>query len=435
MTKRQKTIFTYGTILAIALIGVVLGWLFLFNSSSKSQVEFEEASVLPVNVINVEQVNEYEITKQYTGILKSPREVVLGFELAGRVIKVFVDEGDRVETGEIIARLDTTALIASRRTAEANLAQALAVRNELEAGARVEVVEASKAEFEAARSDFENARQNSIRRKQLQGTSSISREEYDQAVFSERASKARLNAAEQRYLELKNGIRPEKILAAKATVQQMEARLQEIDVSLAKSVVTAPFPGTIVRRMVHPGSVVNPGQAIVDLRQDTDLEAWVGLPVEVASGLVTGEPLEVQVGQDTFEGKLRAKVRLLSEATRTQSIIVQLENRGDDNVYAGQVCKIQLDVVRDGTGYWVPTTALTRGVRGLWSLMVVKVDGERTIAEKQDVLILHSDVDRSLVSGTMTGTRQVITNGLHRIVPGQLVKPNFAIVSQQEKRR
>ena len=423
MTKRQKILIGLGGLLLLPLGFAAWGRIESPQPTSTPKL------VMPVNVTKISEVEGFRTTRQYTGILKSPREVRLSFELMGRVTKVLVDEGDFVSEGALIAKLDQRALNAALQTATANRQRAEAQLEELMAGARSEVRKAAEAERKAAESDYRNARSNYERRENLLASRSISREELEQARYTVQTMKARLDSATQRCNELNNGIRPEKISAAKAHVSQTEAAIQEIRVSLENCEIRAPFSGTIVRRSVHPGSVVNPGQEVVDLRQDFELEAWIGLPVDIANELNPNDVVDVSVGEQEFKGTIKAKVRLLSPTTRTQSVVVQLPNNGSNSVVAGQVCKLKKEFYEPLDGYRVPTTALTKSVRGLWSLFVVQDEDGRKVARKADVVVVKSDVGFSLVQGTLSGQSTIIIDGVHRIVSGQEVKPNLAVLA------
>jgi membrane fusion protein, multidrug efflux system len=75
-------------------------------------------------------VQGYTVTRRFTGQIEAAARTDLGFELGGRVTQVLVEEGDLVAEGQVLARLDTSALIPERAALEAELA-ALAADAEL----------------------------------------------------------------------------------------------------------------------------------------------------------------------------------------------------------------------------------------------------------------------------------------------------------------
>ncbi|MGB3515160.1 MAG: hypothetical protein WBA43_01800, partial [Elainellaceae cyanobacterium] len=78
-------------------------------------------------------------------------------------------------------------------------------------------------------------------------------------------------------------------------------------------------------------------------------------------------------------------------------------------------------------GYWVPTTALVPGVRGLWTAYTVTPDEDaqepaRFIVNRQEVEILHMETERVLVRGTLQPGDRLVAEGSQRLVPGQTVR-------------
>ena len=132
---------------------------------------------------------------------------------------------------------------------------------------------------------MEIAQLNSNRRKTLRESGAISIEEFDQAEFAKRTAIANFEAAQQQLAELLAGTRQEKIDAQQSVVKQLEAAVTEIDVMLAKSVLTAPFAGTVTRRYLDPGSIAQPSAPVIKLVEQDHLEAWIGLPVSIASAM------------------------------------------------------------------------------------------------------------------------------------------------------
>jgi multidrug efflux pump subunit AcrA (membrane-fusion protein) len=102
------------------------------------------------------------------------------------------------------------------------------------------------------------------------------------------------------------------------------------------------------------------------------------------------------------------------------------------------VARLQSKQTIPANGFWLPTTALVRGEKGLWSCYVLgaadqtNADSEPKsyAVERRDVEVLHTEGDASstgealrvLVRGTLQPGDTVIIDGTHRIVPGQLVQ-------------
>jgi hypothetical protein len=90
----------------------------------------------------------------------------------------------------------------------------------------------------------------------------------------------------------------------------------------------------------------------------------------------------------------------------------------------GQIVRLEIEEMVTAEGFWLPSTSLVRGQRGLWSCYVaVGVDGTdgQQRLERRDVELLHTTGDRVLVRGTVQAGDAVVASGAHRIVSGQLV--------------
>lgn len=428
LTKRQIFWLLGIAALATAIAFAVNGPLSQFFASSTSAGEDVATQLRPlaVNVGSVEFVETITQARAYTGTIRARHRSDLGFELSGKIESVAVDEGDQVSQGQVLAKLDTETLDAQKSAILARLDQAKSVMAELDAGPREERVLAAKASVDAAQSNFSNAQLNLSRRKRLKEAAAISSEEYDQALFAERSARANLTATQEQLAELETGTRKEKIAAQLAAVRQLEASAKEIEVAISKSDLTAPFDGTVTRRYLDQGSIANASAPVIKLVEQQHLEAWIGVPVSIASDIEKGAKHEIRIGKNTFFGQVSAKIQELDPVTLTQTVVFELEPAASQKVVSGQVCETNIASSVDTAGCWIPTSALTKGVRGLWSVMVIVPDesemgGYR--AEKRDIEILKTDANRILASGTIGSGDRIVIDGVHRIGEGQWVVP------------
>lgn len=425
LTKRQYVwLVPLGLLLGVVLTaqsGILGSW---DQKVSAKDDLVTEVVPMPVNVELVQSVESYRQVRSYTGNVRAKNSSELGFELSGRIASVFVDEGDSVQKGQVLAALDRETLLAQKAATDANLQSAKAVLQELNAGPRSETLEAAKSTALAAKSQLEIAQINMRRRSKLNQSGAISREEYDQAVFAEKTARANYEAASQRYREFLAGTREEKIAAQRSSVARLEAMVNEVDVAISKCSLIAPFNGTVTRRFLDPGSIAPASAPVIKLVSQDSLEAWVGLPVSTASKLSVGDTQKVLVADQIFPAIVVAKIGELDVATRTQTVLFKLDNDPKGKVVSGQLCQVQIESEVDGNGFWIPTSALSKGIRGLWSVMVLKQDAEGYRVEKRDIEIINTENSRVLARGTLTDGDRIVIDGVHRIAENQLVSPN-----------
>jgi len=93
-------------------------------------------------------------------------------------------------------------------------------------------------------------------------------------------------------------------------------------------------------------------------------------------------------------------------------------------VVSGAQAYLKLSETVDGTGVWLPLTALTEGIRGLWNVYVLIpiTDSELFRIETRDVQISYANTEDAFVSGALADGEWVVATGLQRLVPGQTVR-------------
>lgn len=225
----------------------------------------------------------------------------LGFQAAGRIVELLPREGDRVEQGALVARLDSTELDARRAEAAARVEAARAALAELEAGSRKEEVAQGRAALAAADERVADAKRDLERANTLFAGRAVSREAVDKAELAvELAGRQRDQAAEQLAL-LEQGPRPERIAAARAQLASAEAAVATLDATLANLRIAAPFAGVLTVRHREPGEIVGPGAPVVTLMDPDDRWVRIYVPENRLSRVALGQ--RAAITSDTFPGK------------------------------------------------------------------------------------------------------------------------------------
>lgn len=371
-----------------------------------------------VRVVHVERVPGYMASRTYTGRIQARRTSDLGFEQSAKLIEVAVEEGASVKAGEVLARLDTRQLEARKQSLVAERAAAQAVLDELVAGPRQEDIDAAQAEVERQVALLARLKIRRERIEALRGQNAANQDELDEIRFEYRAAQAALAGAKAELSELNNGTRPEQLASQRARVAVLEASITTVNIDLEDSVLVAPFDGRVQRRLVDEGSVVSPAQPVLTLVKSGSREATVGVPWDVAQDLVVGQVAMLYLGSLRIEAELQAILPMLDEATRTVEIVLALpESVAGDK--PGSIVRWALPESIGEQGFWLPTTALARGSRGLWSALVVN---DQSVIERVDLEVLHTETQRVFVRGAvMTGDR-IVAKGRQRLAVGQRVE-------------
>jgi RND family efflux transporter MFP subunit len=204
----------------------------------------------------------------------------------------------------------------------------------------------------------------------------------------------------------------------------LDAALADLAVDIDDAHLTAPFDGRIAKRHIDEGTYVSPNTPAIRCVEFANLEARIGLPVDMARTLKPGVRRDVLIGDKNYAATIKSVSPELDSTTRTRTVVLSLDADASATVVPGEVARVSISETVSTAGYWLPMAALSRGSRGLWSVLVVAQDGESTseIAQRRDVEILHTQGERVLVRGTLAPGDRVITGGTHRIVAGQAVR-------------
>lgn len=193
------------------------------------------------------------------------RQVDTGFRVGGRIAAVLAEEGERVQAGQVLARLDTDLLEAETDRIRAQLAQQEATLQRLERGYRSEEIAGARADAAAAAALAENARINLHRVEAMRSSNAISQKELDNARGTYRNAAAKHKAAREQLALVSAGYREEEILAQRAVVAATRASLQQAIIHLNDAELKAPQDGIVLTRAREAGAIVDTGQTVYTL--------------------------------------------------------------------------------------------------------------------------------------------------------------------------
>ncbi len=439
---RKMSLFI--TVGGLAIVLVAAGWRSLVPPDI---AETESNYVLPVRSAKIKLEPNYTVKRWYSGTVKARQRTKLGFELPGKVVRIHRDQGDFVEQGELLAELDTELLNAKRRELIARRKQAVATLDELVAGPREEVIAAAESNVTSLEAQVQQLKSRYVRHSKLIDGKAISQRELDDVKFDMQSKQAQLQQALHQLSELRNGTREEKIAAARAAVDQISESLRETEIRISKSKLKSPFDGTISKRFVDTSAVVEAGRAVFDFVENRSLEVWVGLPPAPAGKLKLRQSQKVLIDGDAFNGTVSATIPEIDPATQSRLVVLTLNDIDMQQVPVdGQVARLSIEETVKESGFWIPSSAIQKDARGLWSCFVLDpvhptkssrdtnvftpvADDEFVINSGQQyrvvrrlVEVLSAGSDDVFVRGTLSDGEQIVLDGVHRLVPDQTVR-------------
>jgi HlyD family secretion protein len=189
----------------------------------------------------------------------------VSFKLPGRVAERLVDEGDRVKTGQIVARLESSDLSKEVALRRADMLAAKAALAELLAGSRKEEIAQAEATLARAEAEAERAKTDFTRVKNLFEREVVAKRELDNARAAMETTQANVKVASEGVTLAKKGPRRERIDQGRARLQEAEAALSITEERLSYALLSSPMSGMVMTKHIEPGEQVAPGTPIVTI--------------------------------------------------------------------------------------------------------------------------------------------------------------------------
>ena len=416
----------------LAVLGVTGRLLVSSHGENANDVEQAQAS-LPVNVMAVQPVSFVTRVREFTGSIVAARRTRLAFERSARLVEALVDEGDCVADGQVLARIDQRQLVTQHRELQARLMQQTAVLAELISGPRRETIAATRAQLAALAADVELRQATFDRSQQLFNRRGTSAQALDEVRLAWKSAVARRDALQRQLDELEAGTRSEQVDAQKALLDSIQAQVERLEIEIADSELKAPFAGTVVKRFGDEGDLLSAQQPLFEILETGRLEARIGVPSRLIPALSDSDYFVLRANDLEFTGKLDNVVAQVDPATRTQTVVIAIDDASPSGIADGQLVRMKVNERVAARGFQVPVTALATGSRGLWNVYALDGNADSdTVVRDRVVEVLHTDGEQAVVRGALHEGERIVVDGIHRIVPGQVVMPNSAVTPEQE---
>ncbi len=229
-----------------------------------------------VEVLNVIE-REVASGQTFVGTVTPPRRAVIGSAVDGRVVEVLIEEGDRVEKDQPLARLLTETIKLELEAAEAELELRAQQLNEMENGSLPAEIEQTRARMERARVAAEFLQKDLQRLSLLSQRNATSASEVDAARSAALAAEEEYDDAKASYQLTVDGPRPERIAQARAQVAMQDAVARKLRDQISKYTIYARFAGYITVKDTDVGEWVKQGDSIAEIiaLDDVDVVAKV----------------------------------------------------------------------------------------------------------------------------------------------------------------
>lgn len=397
--------------------------------------------------------NTVQSSAEFVGNLEAQQRVALAPRVDGRVIEIAVQEGDTVKQGDLILQLqlDLEQGEVEAAQAEVNIQQANLSNTQAELrAAEAEVAEAeaavqqSQADLRKQEAELELAKTNQKRAQMLvkQGAESqqfldnsnrdlnAAQAQIDALKAAVNSSQKALSATEERVISARSAI-----AGQEATLKQATTRVGIANENLGFNRITAPIDGVVGNIQPKIGDYVEVGEQVTTITQDNALELNVGVPLEQASQLKLGLPVEIinNQKQAIAEGDISFISPRADRSSQAVLVKAVFNNNGklrDDSFARARI------IWSEQPGLLIPTEAVSR-IAGKTFVFVAQEntqeDGSKALVAKQRLVELGAIQGQSyqVISGLEPGEK-LITSGILNLADGTPINPETSLSVNNE---
>jgi RND family efflux transporter MFP subunit len=387
MNRKQKFI-------SIAVFAAAVGLVALLRLPAKTAKTDpqDDALLRPVAVALVRRspvVNSLTLS----GAFRPYQQVDVHAKVAGFIRKIYVDVGDHVKAGQVLAILEVPELNAQVAGAKAEIQryQDAIRRSESE----IQRAESTHTAYHAA---YSRLKQASESRPGL-----IAEQELDDSMAKDKETAAQIESARAALAESQS-----QLVSARTDLDRLSA-LE------AYSHIAAPFAGVVTKRYADTGALIQAGTAsetqsmpVVQLAEWSKLRLVVPVPESAVPQLQLGSAVQVHVSamNRDFEGHVARFADALNDETRTMHTEIDVGN-SDGTLKEGMYAEAKIILRQQNDALTIPIQALERNNSGGTVLIV---DAQGRVEERQVKLGVESSDRVAILAGLAENDRVVIGN-------------------------
>ncbi|AVH71323.1 efflux RND transporter periplasmic adaptor subunit [Nostoc sp. 'Lobaria pulmonaria (5183) cyanobiont'] len=479
-----------GIVLLIAGVGFGWHWWQTSNASKAPEAGADagQPRAVPVKLTTL-QTQTVQQSSEFIGSLEAPRSVLIKPQVEGRITEIFIQEGNRVQQGQVIISLQSDNVQAQLLQARGSLQEAQAKLAELKAGTRQEEVAQARAQLaqaqarfrdaqsgsqpeeiaqaeaqiQSAKSDVELAQSRAKRYAQLRKEGAVSQDTLEGYVKEQQSAEAALVVAQKRLdqlrqsrkssinelagaleqqkqnlRQLENGSRPEEIAQAQSQVTQAVAQVQAAQVQLQYTKVLAPFTGIVGDIPAKVGDYVEKADQLTTLTRNDSLQLNISVPLEDAKKLRLGLPVQMLNAQSNPIA--RGKVSFISPnaSLDSQTVLVKA-NFGNSRNRLLNLQSVQTKVIwNERPGILIPVTAVSR-LGGETFVFVAQAPAEKSKPGAPSLVAQQKPVKLGVIEGNnyqviqgLKAGEKIVVSGILNLTNGAPITPETQEVGSQK---
>jgi RND family efflux transporter MFP subunit len=396
----------------LGLLSFLASTLLLVACSSDAAKGRPDPAAAPI--VAAAKVHRADLTRALavTAEFRPYQEIDVHAKVAGYVKRIYVDVGDRVKEGQLIAVLEIPELQDEVQTAEASVSKSQ------------EEIRRAQADLERAQSVHEVAHLAYSRLADVSKTRPglVAQQEIDDAMGRDRVAEAQVATAKA------------SLEVAQQQLRVAQADRERVRTLFAYAQIKAPFTGVVTKRYADTGSMIQTGissqtqsMPLVTLAQENLLRLIIPVPESAVSKIRLGGSVEVSVSElgKKFQGKVARFADQVDMATRTMHTEVDVPNPTGQLV-PGMYASASLILSDERNALAIPIQALTRSEDSLTILLINK---QNKLEERSVQIGVETPDQVEILSGLSEGDLVVIGNR-SQLQPGMAVQPKIISIAQ-----
>ena len=422
-TNSSKKIAAVGIVLALAAAGV---WAMMSrpdHANSNAPSASHEAKL--VKAVRVKEAGDVQF-RSFPGVVQASRETKLAFRVGGPLVDLNMKIGQRLNKGDIIARIDERDFRLNIKRLKAAIAEANAHLAAMTTGARSEDIAALEADLAASRAQFAEAAANLERYRNLLEQKAVAQAAFDSAQTAYDTTAAKVRASENTLAKGRRGARAEEIAAMNAQIARLKADLEGAVHALNDTALKAPFDGYINQIFAENFETVSPGMPIVSFMDLSRVEINTSIPRAVMTRKGDWGEINCCFGAGSPEG-IPAKIQELGEKTngpgQTFPLIVTIQTPQGMEIRPGMAADVRIELKNGGpgqNGLEVSASAVFADSSGKPSIWII--DTESMTVNKTPVETRDISKDMIRITGGVQEGDWVVTAGARFLRQGRKVR-------------
>lgn len=375
----------------------------LFLSACHAKPELAANQPVPVAVRAPNHVQQLE-SFAVSGTVEANATAMTAFEVSGRVKRVFVEEGQHVARGQVLAEIDATDYQHGYEAAEGAYAAAQAGERKARNGVRPE-------ELEQARIASDRAEDEYRRMKFLYDRKSLDANDF-------RKFEAAYLSARQNYEMAQKGARAEDKQAATGQARTAQAQMQDAKTHLAKCRLLAPIAGFIGMKHVNAGDFVAAGTPVFSILDLEVAKVRVAIPEGEIGRIHAGSNAVVNVpalSGRRFTGRVDALGMTADPLSRTYAGKIAVANP-EHLLRDGMVSEVRIDGSAQVDLFTIPGNAVVRDAHGV--PVVYVYDASRRLAFTRRIETDAFQGSEVVVKSGLTAQDKVVIAGQQNLFEG-----------------